>query len=77
MKEPKPETSKQSNMLWLALSRWDNEGGARRHLPLAHSSGPRLQHVIKPSVSFAAKKRAIPIKPVIEASVSTVQSKPE
>jgi len=77
MKEPNPETSRQSNMLWLALSRWDNEGGARRNLPLAHLSGPRLQHVIKPSVNFAAKKRAIPIKPEFEASVSAVQSEPE
>jgi len=75
MNEPNPETWKQSHMLFIALSRWDNEGGARRYLPSAGLSEPRLQHAIKPSVNFAANKLAMPVNPEFEAAVSTAQSK--
>ncbi len=39
MAEPNPDTWAQSHMRWLALSRWDNEGGASPSRPTAGSAG--------------------------------------
>lgn len=60
MKEPTPETWKHSHMLALALSRWDNEGGARPHFTAAGLTGATLPHAIQPSVNAASQKRAPP-----------------
>ena len=39
MAEPNPDTWAQAHMRWLALSRWDNEGGASSSRPTAGSAG--------------------------------------
>ena len=58
MTEPNSDTGVQSHMRWLALSRWENEGGAGLSRPTAGSVGPALRHQIRPRVSTAQTKGA-------------------
>ena len=49
MAEPNPDRWAQSHMRWLALSRWDNEGGAS---PSRHTEGsayPAPRHEVAPT----------------------------
>ena len=59
MTEPNSDTGVQSHMRWLALSRWENEGGAGLSRPTAGSVGPALRHQIRPRVSTAQTKGAV------------------
>jgi len=49
MAEPNPDKWAQSHMRWLALSRWDNEGGASPLRPTAGSTDPNLRHDFYPA----------------------------
>jgi hypothetical protein len=69
MAEPNPDTWAQSHKRRLALSRWDNEGGASASRPVAGSTGPTLRHGIWPRVDIAELKRSKPLGgPLLEAT---------
>jgi len=42
MTEPNPDNRALAHMRWLALSRWDNEGGASPSRPTSGSAGQSL-----------------------------------
>jgi hypothetical protein len=48
MAEPNPDSWAQFHMRWLALSRWDNEGGASPSRPTEGSADPTLSHDVRP-----------------------------
>jgi ribose 5-phosphate isomerase B len=56
MAELNPDTWTQSHMRWIALSRWDNEGGASPSWPTAGSAGASLRHDIRSSADLAGRK---------------------
>lgn len=49
MAEPNPDKWAQSHMRWLALSRWDNEGGASPSRYTAGSADPTPRHEVHPT----------------------------
>ena len=65
MAEPNPDTWAQSHMRWLALSRWDNEGGASRSRPTKGSADPTFRHEVRPTPG------PVPLPLALEAQVSS------
>ena len=49
MAEPNPDRWAQSHMRWLALSRWDNEGGASISRHTEGSADPTPRHEVGPT----------------------------
>lgn len=49
MPEPNPDTWPQSHMRWLALSKWDSEGGASPSRPTEGAAGSVLRHQVRPT----------------------------
>ena len=47
MAEPNPDRWAQSHMRWLALSRWDNEGGASPPRHTEGSADPMPSHEVR------------------------------
>jgi hypothetical protein len=72
MAEPNPEPWAQAHMRWLALSRWDNEGGASPSRPTAGTASRR--HDIRPSADKAEAKGSE--LPVLGFSVSVSSTRP-
>lgn len=56
MAKPKPDTWAQTHMRWLALSRWDNEGGASPLRPTSGSARTPLRNNIWPAIELAGIK---------------------
>jgi hypothetical protein len=76
MAEPNPDTWAQSHMRWLALSRWDNEGGASPFRPTAGSAGASLRRDIRPSATLAGRNESVLLLIGFEASVSPIRQAP-
>lgn len=76
MAEPNPDTWAQSHMRWLALSRWDNEGGASPLRPTAGSAGVSLRHDIWPLVDMAGRNGPVQLLLGLAASVSSTGRAP-
>ena len=49
MAEPNPDRWVLSHMRWLALSRWDNEGGASPSRHTGGSADPTPRHEVRPT----------------------------
>ena len=67
MAEPNPDRWAQSHMRWLALSRWDNEGGASPSRHTEGSADPTPRHEVRPTsgpvlllLAFAATVSSTP-----------------
>jgi hypothetical protein len=67
MAEPNPDRWAQSHMRWLALSRWDNEGGASPSRHAEGSADPPPRHEVRPTsgpvlllLAFAATVSSTP-----------------